>query len=184
MLPVSESVAFRYANALNWLLQQRGGKTQKAGDTASTIGDSTAVFWTEEASSAEALFVYLLGGEPREGLEAKLQDRLAVAPRQDRPWDVRTSDLGRPETPFYLLGLSPNASRLAVPLLARRYPQGIARAPASPFRGPRNRSGAQGSPHPPVWRILAETAREMKDVPPLLGGAMIRAVLGGQGLPV
>ena len=35
----------------------------------------------------------------------------------------------------------------------------------------------------PLWMILAQTARETKEIPPLLGGAFLRAVLTGGRYP-
>src|SRR5690606_16979581 len=36
---------------------------------------------------------------------------------------------------------------------------------------------------PPLWRLLRETARETKDIPDLLEGALLRSVLTGQPYP-
>src|SRR5690606_32123948 len=36
---------------------------------------------------------------------------------------------------------------------------------------------------PPIWMLLRETARENKDIPPLLGGALMRAILEGTPYP-
>ncbi len=36
----------------------------------------------------------------------------------------------------------------------------------------------------PIWLILAQTAREAKEIPPLLGGALLRAILTGARYPL
>jgi CRISPR-associated protein Csd1 len=55
--PVSELAAFKYATALNWLLD--GPRPQRL-----RIGDTTVVFWSEQRTEAESLLGYLLGGQP------------------------------------------------------------------------------------------------------------------------
>src|SRR5690606_1097054 len=37
---------------------------------------------------------------------------------------------------------------------------------------------------PPLWLLLRQTARESKDIPPLLAGPMLRAVLTGTPYPI
>src|SRR5690606_13419021 len=38
-------------------------------------------------------------------------------------------------------------------------------------------------PYPPLWRLLRETVRDAKDIPDLLEGALMRAILTGQPYP-
>jgi CRISPR-associated protein Csd1 len=43
--------------------------------------------------------------------------------------------------------------------------------------------GSQDSAWIPLWMILLQTARESKEIPPLLGGALLRSVLTGGPYP-
>ena len=38
--------------------------------------------------------------------------------------------------------------------------------------------------NPGIWHLLKETARETKDISPLLGGALMRSILEGRNYPL
>jgi CRISPR-associated protein Csd1 len=106
--PIGVMDAFRYTTALKRLLAE--------GDRRVSIGDATVVFWSDGADAAEteAVFRELLGeSAPKQDAAAedgKTIDSTKVflkAARQGRLADL-------PDAPFYILGLSPNASRLSV----------------------------------------------------------------------
>jgi CRISPR-associated protein Csd1 len=88
-----------------------------------------------------------------------------------------------PEAAFYILGLSPNASRLNV----RYWLVGTVRDFAKRLADHVERLEMIGArPNDPpliVRRLLLETAREAKDVAPQLAGEVARAVLGGFRYP-
>ena len=108
--PVSEGAAFGYCTALNWLL--RTGSRQKV-----RIGDAIFVFWTERKSIAESIFAGLFDsgidlGQTDAGESGALRDLRIIleAARSGRIQDA----VEEPDVLFYLLALSPNASRLSV----------------------------------------------------------------------
>ncbi|MDY0042338.1 MAG: type I-C CRISPR-associated protein Cas8c/Csd1, partial [Desulforhabdus sp.] len=108
--PIGERGAFGYTTALNWLL--RNGSRQKI-----RIGDATVVFWAERKTFAETLLAGLL--DP--GFGADMEDAEQEAPLRDLRVILEAARKGRiqdtvdePEVPFYILGLSPNASRISV----------------------------------------------------------------------
>ena len=88
-----------------------------------------------------------------------------------------------PDAPFYVLGLSPNASRLTSATGSR------APCANSPNVWPTHvehleMTGARPEDPPLVIRrLLLETAREPKDIAPQLAGEVARAVLGGLPYP-
>lgn len=99
--PVGTRDAFRYCTALNHLL---------AGDRHRVrVGDTSVVFWTESPRAVEC-FGQVIGGTAGQD-ETLVNDlhRWAEAARRG----MRT-ELGDSDTPFYVLGLSPNAARLSV----------------------------------------------------------------------
>jgi CRISPR-associated protein Csd1 len=113
--PVSEDAAFRYSNALNCLLDRR--------DRRVSLGDSTVVFWADHASPLEdclsEFFADLLPQDeaaPEEDKERLQQAKLLLTQLRDGTGEteIATND-GRP-TKFFLLGLSPNASRISIRL--------------------------------------------------------------------
>lgn len=113
--PVSEAAAFRYTNALNHLLNRR--------DRRVSLGDSTVVFWADHANELEnclsAFFADPLpNDEPivEEDKERLRQAKVLLTQLRDgtAETEIDTNDGG--PTKFFLLGLSPNASRLSVRL--------------------------------------------------------------------
>ncbi|MBT4513074.1 MAG: type I-C CRISPR-associated protein Cas8c/Csd1, partial [Chloroflexi bacterium] len=110
--PVREDCAFAYVTALNRLLAFEGRQKIQ-------LGDSTTVFWTEKPSPAEELLPQLLAAESMDdksrahdtGVMLKLRGILEALRDGKYP-----PDLGDPSVKFFILGLSPNNSRLAVRL--------------------------------------------------------------------
>jgi CRISPR-associated protein Csd1 len=169
--PVSKRAAFQYATALNHLL--RAGSRQRL-----VIGDSTTVFWSEEASPAEDLFAYLLdpAQSASESANSELDDHLRVLLSQIAQ-GAKPSELGEPNARFYILGLAPNAARLAVRFWHVATLGELLDNIGDHFANLQIPRGPRDPEFPAIWQLLRETARETKDVSPLLGGALTRAVL-------
>lgn len=181
--PVSEAAAFAYGTALNALLAKDSRNSLR-------VGDATVAFWAQGAGEEEAedLFAQLVSGPAREddaGAENRVRTHLAEVAAGRVP---AGSGLD-PSTRVFALGLAPNAARLAVRFwhpgtlgdLARhvvRFWEECAIEP-SPFR-------TRAGPRPPrPWALLYEMAVQGKaeNIPPLLGGGLMRAVLTGAPYP-
>lgn len=117
--PISADRVFAYTTALNHLLRAGEDNRQKI-----RIGDTTIVFWadasgngsassTDSADAAEDFFADIFGGAQTDAQgESTARDVLELL-RQGR--GIKEVDARvRPETRLYVLGLSPNASRLSV----------------------------------------------------------------------
>ena len=168
---VGEPAAFSYATALNYLLERRNRRRVQ-------VGDTSVVFWAAQSSPAEDLFGFGLGGEAAEddNRTRELEAALVRIAQGEHP-------LLRDGTPFYVLGLAPNASRLSVRFWYRdsvgaflshlqQHEQNL-----NIVRGPKDRARL------PLWLLLAQTARESKEVSPLLGGALLRSILTAAPYP-
>lgn len=102
--PVGNHAAFAYGEALNYMLRVK--------DYHSLLGSATLVYWAETAQSAYSdCFAALLG--TNEDMTQNTLDGIMKAIRlgQGLQWENVPLDS---RTPFYILGLSPNASRLSV----------------------------------------------------------------------
>jgi CRISPR-associated protein Csd1 len=180
--PVSERAAFAYGAALNALLARR---TDGGTERHLRVGDATVVFWVDAPTSEVAGWQEIWAGQAlsppgeedelrtlREAIRNVAEGRSAQDPRLD------------PDTKVYLLGLAPNAARLSVRFWApgtfgdfarniQQFWDDLAIDP-SPWDRP-----------PAAWALLYETAlqRKAENIPPLLGGAMMQAVLSGRPLP-
>ncbi|GAA0307755.1 type I-C CRISPR-associated protein Cas8c/Csd1 [Rhodovulum strictum] len=184
--PVSEEAAFAYGSALNALLARSGSGP---GRRALRLGDTTTVFWAEtptrtDDEAAEDLMAGLLDPPSDEETEGEAADKLRITlealAKGAEPDDPRF----HPATRVYMLGLAPNAARLSVrfwqPGTLGEFARNVLRfhddlainPPASKHR-------------PAAWALLYETALQHKaeNIPPLLGGALMRSVLGGLPYP-
>lgn len=177
--PVGVRDAFRYTTALNRLLADNTHRVR--------IGDATVVFWTDRPSAkdAEDAFQAFFTEEVPKSDDAESQksvDRLRnflEAARQGRLADQLTD----PDAPFYVLGLSPNASRLNVRYwLAGTVAEFVQRL-ARHVNDLEMTGAREGDPPLIIRRLITETAREPKDIPPQLAGEVARAVLRGQPYP-
>ena len=168
---VGEPAAFSYATALNYLLERQHRRRVQ-------VGDTSVVFWAAQPSLAEDLFGFGLGGEAAEdnNRARELEAAFELIAQGEHP-------LLRDGTPFYVLGLAPNASRLSVRFWYRdsvgaflshlqQHEQNL-----NIVRSPRDRARL------PLWLLLAQTARESKEVSPLLGGALLRSILTAAPYP-
>ena len=180
--PVSESATFRYTTALNALLDRDSGRRLR-------IGDTTTVFWAEAAgrettaSACEDLFGALLEPTPTDAAEsARLADALA-AMAEGRLLSTAQPELDE-RTRFFVLGLAPNAARVSVRFWHQDDFGKLARRVAEHWQDLRIEPWPWQT-MPAVWQLLLETAaqRKSENIPPTLGGALMRAILTGSRYP-
>jgi CRISPR-associated protein Csd1 len=112
--PVGVTTVFKYTNALNYLLNRR--------DRRVSLGDRTVVFWADHPNMLEdalsEMFSELLPSEDpviEEDQERVREARLLLTQLRDGTAESNEFKDDQP-TKFFLLGLSPNASRISVRL--------------------------------------------------------------------
>lgn len=182
--PTSKGAAFRYGTTLNYLLT-RGGPNR----LPRPVGDATVVFWAEAGDGqADALFANWLGGDTADDDASetrKLREQMQAVARGKRISDVLPEI--EPDTRFHVLGLSPNAARLSVRFWLSDTIDAFA------HRLARHHEDLRIEPAPLKWgaapsinRLLVNTTalqRDFKNIPPLLAGEVMRAVLSGTRYP-
>lgn len=174
--PVAEDEAFEYCTALNQLLSRP--------DHRARLGDMTAVFWSERPTAAEGLVAFFLGGEPSRGHQAEdpgVTERVrgfVDALRRGAPH----GGLHDTAVPFYILGLSPNSARISVRFWLAGTVGAFADRLARHVRE-LEITGDKGDEPLTIRRLLRETAREARDIPPQLAGEVARAILSGGHYP-
>ena len=179
--PVSERAAFAYTTALNSLLTADGGRRIR-------VGDATTVFWAEasgdEAAASKAEDLFSILAEPPTDAEeaAKVRDQLARV-AAGRPV-AEIAPAVNEHTRFYVLGLAPNAARLSIRFWFEDTIGAMARRIGEHWTDLRLHP-APWVTAPAAWRLLYETAvqRKAENIPPTLGGALMRAVLTGSRYP-
>lgn len=187
--PVSEAAAFAYGTVLNRYLDKDSGHRIQ-------IGDASTVFWADcsdmkLAAEAEVFFAALLDPASEEKLVAE-DERLETAKIHSRLDAIRNGQrLSRvaPELAegvrFHVLGLAPNAARLSV----RFYWQDDFGRLTANFQRYLEDTAIEPPPRdgwPALWRYLLELASQGKreNVPPLIAGEWLRAILTGTAYPL
>ena len=170
--PVGEEAVFAYNTALNFLL--RADSRQKI-----QIGDATTVFWTERDSKIEGMFGVLF--DPSESDNKQIRDFLEAV-RQGK-----TSNFSEnPDMRLYILGLSPNASRLSVRFWHVSTVGDVCAKIGQHFKDLSIAKEYEDNPDfPGMWQLLRETAtlRKLDNVSPLLSGSFMRSILTGAMYP-
>lgn len=187
--PIGEEAAFQYGTALNALLTGPMAKKHRL-----RIGDTTCVFWTERKSETEDVFADVLGGgstSVEEAQDTEQRERIERFLRALRSGTGFAESHVSLNTPFYLLGLAPNAARISIRFfhrssikelltklkkhqecikIVREFEESKGKRPADPE-------------FPAIWQMLNQTARVSDEIPPLLGGALTRAIIEGTPYP-
>ena len=177
--PVSEWAAFAYTTALNAMLVPESRQKIR-------VGDTTIVFWAEAAgthTAAVAEDLLCMALEPRDDAQEPATSEVLAAIMKGRPVREVRSDVNE-HTPLYVLGLTPNASRLSVRFWHEGTIGTLVRRIGEHWRD----FWIEPSPwrHAPVvWRLLVETAaqREGANIQPTLSGQLMRAILTGARYP-
>lgn len=182
--PVSKDAAFAYTTALNHLLAKDSKQRIQ-------IGDATTVFWSDKPTpKTNALMHLSFAGAMEQDDSASAQDTALVD-------DIRLTLIALKEgkkpvawdeanVGFYILGLAPNNARLAVRFWHASTVEDISLKLARHFQDMEMVKRFDTDPsYPGMFRMLLECAplRKADNIPPILGGELMRAILTGQPYP-
>lgn len=173
--PVGVHDAHRYTTALQHLLT--GAKHRIR------IGDATVVFWSDKPTLLEDIFGGVISEEDIQdaedaGTTNRVKNFLSALRR-----GKAHEGIDQPDVPFYILGLSPNASRIHVRFWLTGTVREFAKRLDNHIGNLEIIGQQEGKPPLVVRKILLETAREAKGIPPQLAGELTRAILTGQRYP-
>ncbi|WP_028446649.1 type I-C CRISPR-associated protein Cas8c/Csd1 [Chitinimonas koreensis] len=174
--PIGETAAQTYTTALNALLARDSTNRVQ-------VGDASTVFWADvDDEPMEAGLAFLLGepakdDDPDRGIAAVQAIFKAIeSGRYQHEAGSRR---------FHVLALAPNAARIAI----RDY-HDLPLAELAPrikrhFDDLAIQGGPNDPPHPSLFRLLAALAAQGKadNIPPRLGGEVLRSVLDGRPYP-
>jgi len=193
--PVSKEAAAKYCKVLNALLAGRKHRL--------SIGDATTVFWTDTPTHTESVInAFFSGGnddsentedEDTSAQQGQLLESLHATLRALRSGgEVDPAFLAEKDRTFYILGLTGQAGgRIGVRFwfqstveellhnLSRHHEDLAIQLEWEP--GPKIKN--PDPEFPKIWQLLRQSARESKDIPPNLGGALMRAILTGGPYP-
>lgn len=171
--PVGHSAAFRYATALNHLL--RPDSPQKL-----RVGSDMAVFWAQRQDPLEDDLAAILGNTDNPNAHAQ---QVALLYQSIRDGAFQGP---RGEQRFFVLGLAPNAGRIAVRFWHASPLGQVAGRIAAWFNDLQMVRSQQDPPYPSLFRLLSAVAQQGKaeNIPPRLGGDLMRSVLEGTPYPL
>lgn len=180
--PVGENTTFAYCNALNYLLSHSQYNTR--------IGDATVVFWADAPKETMDMEAFLFGAVTTTGkqlspaMDQTTVDQIHKITDLLRRGQLSKGKLDYADIPFFILGLSPNVSRLSIRFwyqstfgelmeniqahyrdisLARQWTEGNSNYPDPEL--------------PKPFDILKETVRDMKELPSLYSGVLMKSIL-------
>lgn len=178
--PISIHAAFAYTTALNWMLRADSGQKIQ-------IADATTVFWAERPSLMEQSFHHIFN-PPREEEGTETVDDQETAHRLQVYLDAvrqgkRHEFEAEKNVKFFVLGLSPNTARISVRFWHVSTVADIAEKIGGYFQ--EISLNEDETHYPSLFRLLVETAilNKKENISPLLGGAMMRAILTGERYP-
>lgn len=171
--PIIKQTEFAYVTALNTLLKS---KSQRI-----LIGDATMVFWSKKPSSFESDFALFFKEPEKDNPDAGTEKVKALF--ESITTGAYTEDDG--DNLFYILGLSPNVSRIAV----RFWQTGTISEFSTRIKQYFDDFAIIKPPKEPeyysVWRILANIAAQDKseNIAPNLAGDFMSSILNGKPYP-
>ncbi|MES2370773.1 MAG: type I-C CRISPR-associated protein Cas8c/Csd1 [Pseudomonadota bacterium] len=168
--PVSLQASFAYTTALNHLL---------ASKQRIQVGDTSTVFWAEEPHDLENAMVDLFGEPPKDNPDRNVDAVKALYSAVE----TGKFSVGKLETRFHVLGLAPNAARISIRFWETATAFELASRIKQHFDDLAVVHADYEPEHLSLFRLLTGLAllNKADNIPPNLGGEIMRAIL--EGLP-
>lgn len=170
--PLGKPATFAYTTALNHLLARDSRQRIQ-------VGDTSTVFWAEQANDLENALPDLFG-EPRKDNPNQGTDALKVLYQAVQSGKFMK---GSANDRFHVLGLAPNAARIAIRFWETASALELAKRIARHFDDIKIARAPHDPEHLSLFRLLTSLALQGKadNIPPNVGGEVMRAIL--EGLP-
>lgn len=171
--PVSPAAAFAYTTALNHLLDRNSRQRFQ-------VGDASTVFWAQkDDTEAEEGFAAIFGEQDDPDARSE-QVRALLNAVQSGQFDG-----GRGNNRFFVLGVAPNAARIAIRFWHAEPLHVLANRIRQWFEDLKMARGQHDPEYPSLFRLLAACAvlGKADNIPPKLGGDLMRAILSGGPFP-
>ena len=170
--PVGELSAFEYTTALNHMLGYNSRQHLP-------IRETTTVFWAQTPDDFEDNFATFFGGADNPDDVESLRAALNA---------IRSGKYagGLGDNQFFVLVLAPSAARISVRVWKVKTLREVAEHVVTWFDDIDIVRPKDAPEHPSLFRLLADCAvqRKVDNVPPNLGGDIMRAILSGSAYPV
>ncbi|MDQ6960969.1 MAG: type I-C CRISPR-associated protein Cas8c/Csd1 [Mariprofundaceae bacterium] len=172
--PISKQAVFAYTTALNHLLRQDSPQRMQ-------IGDTSTIFWAEEMTDFEQALPNMFGEPNQDDPDRNFRavEQLFKSIHNGR----YTGD--DKNNRFYVLGLAPNAARIAIRFWSVSTVAELAEHIAKHFDDTKIVHSPKEMAYLPLFRLLVSTASlgKAENIPPNLAGETMRAILAGEPYP-
>ena len=169
--PVSKSATFTYTEALNMLLDKKSRNKMQ-------VGDMTMVFWSEKPNQLEDFFSALWSIPTKDNPDADIEAVRKLYSSIKTGVFIQDSN-----THFYLLGLSPNAARLAIRYWQIGTVDDVSQKIKQHFDDLEIVKPNKDNGRCALMPMLGSIVRKLDDLPPNLCGDVVKAVLQGTPYP-
>ena len=172
--PISQSASFSYTTALNYLLRRDSPQRLQ-------VGDSSVVFWADKPTELETYVVDIFDEPTKDDPDRNV--RAVASLHKAIKHGLLENDEGTVR--FFVLGLAPNAARIAI----RFWQHATVAEMAVRIRQHFDDLAIEHSPHDPphlsLFRLLVSVATLGKadNIPPKLGGELMRSILADLPYP-
>ena len=176
--PVGKRASFFYTTALNHLL--RKGSEQRF-----QVGDASTVFWAAKDHKFESSFATIWGTTPSDIKDDPDKYTNAVKAVFNAVNRGQLSEDDRDTQFFYVLGLSPNAARIAIRFWIVGTVSEFAGRIKKHFDYLQIIHGNNELEYLPLFLLLVNVAVQGKsdNIPPNLGGEVMQSILSGRPYP-
>lgn len=173
--PISKEAAFSFTTALNHLLSHDSRQRLQIGDAFTTV------FWAEEPHDLESQILDVFGEPPKDNPDSGTEAIKAILQSAQSGKFAQ----GSADTRFHVLGLAPNAARIAIRFWETATAQELAQRIAQHFADIKIARASYDPEHPSLFRLLTSLAvqRKAENIPPNLAGDTMRAILQGTPYP-
>lgn len=174
--PVGMKAEHAYTTALNTLLEKNSRQRIQ-------VGDASTVFWADKETVVEQWFKDFFGEPPKGQSE---QDNEAIRALYKAPETGAPPLLKENNIKFYVLGLSPNASRISVRFWYAGTVGEVVKNIKRHFDDCKIVHGPKGPEYLSLFRLLVSTATEGKadNIQPNLSGEVMKSILAGTPYPI
>ena len=175
--PISKKTSFAYTTALNYLLREGSGQRMQ-------VGDASTVFWAENNPKFESDFGGFFSSTPKEikdDPDAYTRSVKAVFDSVCQGQNPTNESADR----FYVLGLSPNISRISIRFWQVATVAEISQRIKQHFNDLSMAHSEYDMPYLPLFYLLKNLAvlGKSENIPPNLAGEVMQSILTGKPYP-
>jgi CRISPR-associated protein Csd1 len=172
--PVGKEAAEAYTKAINILLGRDSGRSF-------LVGDATTIAWSEKPSRLEEEIVSIFTEPPKDNPDKNVEAVRALFNATLTGSAVNDESNYR----FYVLGLSPNASRISIRFWITGTVASMSERIKQHFKDTEIIHNSKAPDYLSLFRLFASTAMlgKPENIPPNLVGATMRAILAGLPYP-